>query len=823
MHSLRGRSVRTVAGVLGVGIILSAAPAVVHARLPAQAPGGPDPAESPRVDVTVGGDIGSHPTLSGDGRLMAYEGVVDLVEGDETARRPTVFLTDRLDGTTVELSPLPADRRPGATIRPVVSADGCTVAALSEVAFDVFRDDDEGARWDVYRTTLPPCGGIVGEWELVSTRAGATAVARNDVVLDPPAVSSGGTNIAYTHPADHLADAVGLTTISIVDLEIPADAPERSQLTAGLPVAAPNDVFVQVGLDQPALSPDGRHLAFRSDATSNEAVPQWGAGAVEGGPATTQVYVWDRTELDPFRAVVLVSARADGTPTERGAAAPVISRDGRVIAFVSSDTGLVAATFPTCDADCPTQVYRLDRDADGDGVLDDPAADGGRQLDLVSRDHAASTPVAGVAPSADPALSADGRQVAFTSVAPNLSAAPLAGGGGDGDGAVFVADARLGTLDRVSDVADPDGRGLAVYARPVLDDTARTLAFDTVATPELTPADVADARLTVTVTRAPSLSLADADLGTTRVGLRSDEWYLAVVNDGPSAFEPATVTIDDPHFAIDPERSTCTPGTVVPPGGDCTIRLSFTPSADVAFSAVLTVAEDGFGAVSVSSVVSGAGGEPALRAEPAGADLGRVVVGSPSTELHFDVANVSAFATSITSVVVSGEHAAEFAITTNNCAGRPLNPSVSCNVGVTFSPADDGRRTALVEVATPEGQYTSFVVAGDGAYEPKLAFLDPEVVAGRDLLAFGQGYPPDTDVVASVGGGREIVVNTNERGEFMVLVPVPLDSSGGAGAIVIESAEGIAASAPIEVIEEPQQLIGMPGFGLGGGGGGRGR
>ena len=75
---LRGRSVRTVAGVLGVGIILSAAPAVVHARLPAQAPGGPDPA-SPGVDVTVGGDIGSHPTLSGDGRLMAYEGVVDLV------------------------------------------------------------------------------------------------------------------------------------------------------------------------------------------------------------------------------------------------------------------------------------------------------------------------------------------------------------------------------------------------------------------------------------------------------------------------------------------------------------------------------------------------------------------------------------------------------------------------------------------------------------------------------------------------------------------------------------------------------------------------
>ena len=47
---------------------------------------------------------------------------------------------------------------------------------------------------------------------------------------------------------------------------------------------------------------------------------------------------------------------------------------------------------------------------------------------------------------------------------------------------------------------------------------------------------------------------------------------------------------------------------------------------------------------------------------------------------------------------VTGTDPQDFVITTNNCADRPLNPNASCSVGITFSPTDTGRRTAVVDV-----------------------------------------------------------------------------------------------------------------------------
>ena len=227
--------------------------------------------------------------------------------------------------------------RAGNSIHPVISGDGCSVAIVTEMALDVFRDDDTGERWDVYRARLPLCGGEFGGWELVSTRSDGSTLARDDVsIVDTPAMSRSGSIIAYTHPADHIIDSAGLTTVSVVDVTVPIDAAERSQLAAGAPITSPNTTFVHKGLDQPALSGDGRFLAYRSDAASADAVPGWGSGLVAGGPATRQIFAWDRNELDPF---VAVKHRSRTAPTDRRRQAdssdPAISRDGRVVAFTS--------------------------------------------------------------------------------------------------------------------------------------------------------------------------------------------------------------------------------------------------------------------------------------------------------------------------------------------------------------------------------------------------------------------------------------------------------------------------------------------------------
>ena len=237
-------------------------------------------------------------------------------------------------------------------------------------------------------------------------------------------------------------------------------------------------------------------------------------------------------------------------------------------------------------------------------------------------------------------------------------------------------------------------------------------------------------------------------------------------------------------------------------------------------SATLTIAEEGFEAVSISSRLSGGGGEPALQLYPGGADIpGEILVGESAPEFLFDVGNISFIPTSIDRVEMHGAHAGDFAVTSSNCAFRPLNPRANCAIGVTFTPTDNGRRTAYVEVFTPQGQSTSVIIAGDAVFAPVLATFEPEVRAGEPFVLAGSDYPAATPLVVTYADGQgqpiQVEVITNENGDFFVSVPVDPNEVGGNRQIVVQSPEGVGAATPIKVVAETEQHIGLPGFGLG--------
>ncbi len=151
------------------------------------------------------------PSISANGRWIVFSGLA----GD----RRSVFRTDRTNNVTIELSPVPDGVRAGETIHPRLSADGCVVAAITEIPFDLFRDDDQDDRWDVYRLVVPECDGQPNGWELVSG-VDRTGIARDDVFTDSaPAVTGSGAEIAYVHQAPGAPD--GVATISIVDVTVP--------------------------------------------------------------------------------------------------------------------------------------------------------------------------------------------------------------------------------------------------------------------------------------------------------------------------------------------------------------------------------------------------------------------------------------------------------------------------------------------------------------------------------------------------------------------------------------------------------------------------
>ena len=163
------------------------------------------------------------------------------------------------------------------------------------------------------------------------------------------------------------------------------------------------------------VSADGRYVAFFSDATN--LVP----GDV---PFTRDVFHRDRWD----GVTTLVSVSASGGYANGGGENPTMSADGRFVAFASTSTDLLAG----------------------------PDANGAIQ-DVFVRDVVAGTTAvvsvtsAGVQGNADsdfPVISANGRFVAFVSLATNLLPGPDANAANDGD--LFVHDRLTGATELVS-------------------------------------------------------------------------------------------------------------------------------------------------------------------------------------------------------------------------------------------------------------------------------------------------------------------------------------------------------------------------------------
>ncbi|NUM46242.1 MAG: PD40 domain-containing protein, partial [Anaerolineales bacterium] len=206
-----------------------------------------------------------------------------------------------------------------------------------------------------------------------------------------PAVSGDGNWVAFVSGATNLTGTPtdGTWQVHLKDLASGA-VTLASVSTAGVP-----------GDDNagaPALSSDGRHVVFESYATNliSGTVNSW-----------LNVFVHDTATLTTAQ----VSVASDGTPGNWNSENPALSADGRYIVFQSNASNLVP------DDNYPyVEIFLHDRDADADGVFDEPGAILTRRVSQAAN----GTPANAV--STDPDISASGRWIVFTSAADNLVA-----------------------------------------------------------------------------------------------------------------------------------------------------------------------------------------------------------------------------------------------------------------------------------------------------------------------------------------------------------------------------------------------------------------
>ncbi len=351
-----------------------------------------------RISVSTSGteanDHCGSPTISGDGRSIAFETkATNLVQVDANGLQD-VFCRDwRIPQSELLSLDASGSGSDGVSFASAISDDGRYVAFMS-AATDLVPGDTNG-QIDIFvrdRST-----GTTQRVSISSTGAQANLSSAS------PAISADGRYVVFSSGASNLVagDTNGVPDVFLRDRL--TGVTQRISITSF--GAQANDFSTS-----PAVSADGRYVVFTSAATN------LGVGDTNG---VDDVFIRDRGVGSTGR----ISLSTSGVQGNGRSSDPSISADGQSVVFLSEASNLIG-----WDTNGKTDVYYR--------------AWANNYNELVS---VGTTSALANGNSSSPVISADGRCVAFTSAATNLVS-----GDGNQKFDVFVRDRSLGTTERVS-------------------------------------------------------------------------------------------------------------------------------------------------------------------------------------------------------------------------------------------------------------------------------------------------------------------------------------------------------------------------------------
>ncbi len=365
---------------------------------------------TPSVESPLGGYLGG---ISGDGERVVFSSYSDL-DGESASIQ--VFVRDRSSLVTERVSEVNGVPGNALSDSSTISGDGRFVALVSG-ATNLVNGDTNGYD-DVFVVDLDTKGiervSVASNWEA----NGYSGL---------PSLSYDGRYVAFWSEALNLAPNVAHSHVYVRDRQLGTTTPA---------CVSSQGAVANKFCAGPAISGNGRYVAFFSNATNLDGPADYG----------NQVYVHDLvTHLTERVSRALQNAQPDSQ-----SAYPAISEDGRYVAFESEATNLVPD-----DTNGWTDIFVYDRT--------------NRTTVRASVDSLGSEPNDGAYL---PSISANGRFVSFYSCASNLVANDT-----NGQCDVFVRDLQLGATERVS--VDAEGQqGWNPSYKSVMSSDGRVVAFD---------------------------------------------------------------------------------------------------------------------------------------------------------------------------------------------------------------------------------------------------------------------------------------------------------------------------------------------------------
>jgi Tol biopolymer transport system component len=400
-----------------------------------------------RASATPAGYVDS-PRISADGRLVVFGSPDGGWVAGETGQGAGVYLFDRAAGKTSLVSHAASSLTTlanGDSYSPAIAAGGSRVVYLSRATDLVAGLADLNLTQDLFAAgtgsldnqavTLRPADSP-SLAPVADGRAAAISADGRWVAFERATPGFG----AFNGQVDTLLwDTVAKTTLLVDHTRASATTPAKGESFA------------------PVLSPDGRYVAFYSNARN--LVP----GANPSGAQS--LFLFDR--ITGTVAFVARTGFPYGARDEQALPRPALSADGRWLAFVSDAPDVVPGQQDGGNPFSSTShnVFLYDRDS--------------RAITLVS--HAVSSPtLTGDRDSYAPLLSADGRWLVFASAALDLLPGLTRGEFDSGPGA-FLYDRVTGALTLLSHPRNDPKTVSDLYALPQMSSDGRYVVLATAA------------------------------------------------------------------------------------------------------------------------------------------------------------------------------------------------------------------------------------------------------------------------------------------------------------------------------------------------------
>jgi len=393
-----------------------------------------------RVSVNSLGKEGDRfsikPSISADGRFIAFESTAtNLVPGD-TNNNSDVFVRDRLTEITTRISVNSTENQGKLdAFNPAISADGRFVAFESNSTKLVAADTNNTS--DIFLHDR-----LNGSTTRVSVDATGQEGDRPSL---NPSISADGRFVAFESNSTNLVpgDTNNNSDIFIRNIE--------TNTTTRVSVNSTGNQG-NIGSFNPSISANGRWVVF--DSLADNLV----AGDTN---STRDIFLHEI----PTNTTTRVSVNSSGNQGNSGSISAAISADGRFVAFESNASNLV-----TGDINGTSDIFVHDR-----------------LTNTTSMASINSTGDRANRSSFKPSISADARFVAFDSLADNLAPADT-----NGTNDIFVRDRDTATTTRISVNSEGQGADITSF-NPAISATGNVVAFDSFAT-NLVPQDTNSSR-----------------------------------------------------------------------------------------------------------------------------------------------------------------------------------------------------------------------------------------------------------------------------------------------------------------------------------------